>query len=70
MNIMTMNEFKSEMLFRALCAGKALCEVTMGTDIQKEPEQVRRNVSTILTLLTETEDFIKEISNNVQGSEK
>lgn len=67
---MTMNEFKSEMLDCALRAGKALCEVTMDTDIQKEPEQVRRNVSTILTLLTETEDFLKEITNNVQSSDK
>ncbi len=66
---MTMNEFKNEMLRSALSAGKALCEVTIDTDIKKEPEQVRRNVATILTLLTETEDFLKEITENVQSSE-
>ena len=49
------------MLISALSAGKALCEYVCDEGIEKEPEQVRRNVATILTLLTETEDFLRSM---------
>ena len=58
---MTIKEFKCRMLLSALSAGKALCEYVCDEGIEKEPEQVRRNVATILTLLTETEEFLKSI---------
>ena len=60
------------MLLSALSAGKALCEYVCDEGIEKEPEQVRRNVATILTLLTETEEFLKSIlpkKNKRLGSE-
>lgn len=68
---MTITEFRCEMIFHAVGAGKALCEVTMNADVKKEPEQVRKNVSTILTLLTETEEFLREFKpKHVQSSDK
>ncbi len=33
-------------------------------DTEIEPEQVRKNVDSILVLLTETEDFIKAFNKN------
>ena len=56
---MTKEQFRAEMLGHACGAGKALCEITVNPqDIKIEPEQMRKNVATILTLLTETEDYL------------
>lgn len=55
------------MLAHALGAGKALCEISQSAEesgIKLEPEQVRKNVATILFILTETEDFLKEFDKN------
>lgn len=55
------------MLTYALGAGKALCEISQSAEkngIKLEPEQVRKNAATILVILTETEDFLKEFDKN------
>ena len=65
---MTLEEFRAQMLEHALGSAKVLCEVTMDsvtdTSIKLEPEQVRKNVATILVTLTETESFIKAFNQN------
>ena len=38
-------------------------------DIKIEPEQLRRNVATILAVLTETEEFLTTLSNECSGSD-
>ena len=58
---MTMLEFRAEMLRLTTRQAQLLCELTALEDIKIEPEQVRKNVTTILSLLTETEDFLEEL---------
>lgn len=58
---MTMLEFRAEMLRLTTQQAQLLCELTALEDIKIEPEQVRKNVATILSLLTETEDFLEEL---------
>jgi len=59
-----MAQFRSKMLACALGAAKTLCEGMIPEDAKLEPEQVRKNVSTILVILTETEDFLKSLKVN------
>ena len=68
---MTEEQFRAEMLSCACGAGKALCEITVNQeDIKIEPEQMRKNVATILTILVETEDFLRNFnSNKCSGSD-
>ena len=61
---MTLTQFRAQMLGYALGMGKALCESMSLDDTKIEPEQVRKNVSTILVILTETEDFLKGFNQN------
>ena len=42
--------------------------MTVDADIKTEPEQVRKNVATILALLTETEDFINDLLRTMSDS--
>lgn len=58
---MTMLDFRAEMLRLTTQQAQLLCELTALEDIKIEPEQVRKNVATILALLTETEDFLEEL---------
>lgn len=67
---MTTEQFRAEMLGYACGAGKALMELSVNPDIKIEPEQVRKNASTILVILTEVTDFLQELSNNCSGSDK
>ncbi len=62
---MTLTQFRAQMLGYALGMGKALCESMSLEDAQIEQEQVRKNASTILVILTETEDFLKTFDKNV-----
>ncbi|MCM1525521.1 MAG: hypothetical protein NC120_13815 [Ruminococcus sp.] len=57
---MTSLEFRAAMLKQAVSAAMILCEGSDPTDKKIEPEQVRKNVATILALLTETADFLDE----------
>ncbi len=61
---MTFTQFRAQMLGYALGMGKALCESMSLEDTKIEPEQVRKNVQTILVILTETEDFLKDFTQN------
>jgi len=61
---MTLAQFRAKMLGYALGMGKALCESMSLEDTKIEQEQVRKNASTILVLLTETEDFLKSFNKN------
>ncbi len=62
---MTEAQFRAKMLGYALGMGKTLCESMSLEDTKIEPEQVRKNVSTILVLLTECEDFLQSFNKNV-----
>jgi hypothetical protein len=58
---MTTEHFRAQMLGYACGAGKALLEFSVNPEDAKiEPEQVRKNIGTILTLLTEVIDFLNE----------
>lgn len=65
---MTISQFKTEMLVLILQQAELLCEMTALEDIKIEPEQVRKNVASILALLTETEEFLKNLPTNVCSS--
>ncbi|HNX63660.1 MAG TPA: hypothetical protein PKI60_00540 [Oscillospiraceae bacterium] len=60
--------WKAQMLGYALGVAKLLAEMSALEDIKIEPEQVRKNASTILTIQTEVEDFLKEIQTHVHSS--
>lgn len=62
MDNFTIEKFKAEMLVNALKATKILLEVSQKGDL--EQEQVRKNVATILVILTETEDFLRSFNKN------
>lgn len=49
------------MLGYTLGMAKLLTEMNTLEDIKIEPEQVRKNASTILTILIEVEDFLAKI---------
>ncbi len=61
---MTMAQFRSKMLAYAVGAAKTLCEGMVPEDAKLEPEQVRKNIATILVILIETEDFLKSLNVN------
>ena len=64
MIIMTLAQFRAQMLGYALGMGKALCESMSLDDAKIEQEQVRKNVTAILVILTECEDFLKSFNEN------
>lgn len=63
---MTSEQFTAEMLLLAISQAKLLCELPELEDIKIEPEQqlsqLRQNISSILSLLHDTEDLIKSLS--------
>ena len=61
---MTEAQFRATMLGYSVGMAKALCESMSLEDKKLELEQVRKNASTILTILTETEDFLKTFNKN------
>lgn len=65
---MTLQQFRARMLRCALAVAKTLCEASISEDIKLEPEQTRKNASTIITILLETEDFLDSIKNDCSGS--
>ncbi len=65
---MTFEQYRAKMLLLSTQQAELLCELTALEDIKIEPEQVRKNVTTILALLTETEEFIESISENICSS--
>ena len=65
---MTIMQYRAKMLLLSTQQAELLCELTTLEGIKIEPEQVRRNVTTILSLLTETESFLETISGNIRSS--
>ena len=65
---MTIMQYRAKMLLLSTQQAELLCELTALEGIKIEPEQVRRNVATILSLLTETETFLETISGNIRSS--
>lgn len=61
---MTEQEFRAQMLAYAIGTAKILAECAASADIKIEPEQLRKNASTILTILVETEDFLDDFATN------
>ena len=60
---MDLQEFKAEMLKLCLEQAKMLCEINLDNvqGIKIEPEQKRKNTSTVLSIIHEVEDFFKDI---------
>ena len=62
-------EFKAQVLVHAVGQAKLLAQASCLEDIKIEPEQLRRNVATILAVLTETEEFLFALSNERYNSD-
>lgn len=62
MDNLTIEMFKSKMLVNALETSKILLEVSQNGSL--EQEQVRKNASTILVILTEVTDFLETFNQN------
>ena len=65
---MKLIEFKKKMLGIAIGQAKLLAEMSVQEDKKIEPEQLRKNITTILTILVETEDFLTSIKNECSNS--
>lgn len=65
---MTMMQYRAKMLLLSTQQAELLCELMNLEGIKKEPEQVRKNVGTILALLTETEAFLDNYLKNTCSS--
>ena len=63
---MTLMEFKAQVLAQGVGQAKLLAEMSCLEDKKIEPEQLRRNVATILAVLTETEEFLLELTHESQ----
>lgn len=63
-------EFKAQVLVQAVGQAKLLAQASCLEDTKIEPEQLRRNVATILAVLTETEEFLIAITNECSSSDK
>ena len=66
---MKYKEFKTQVLYHEVGQARLLAQASCLEDIKIEPEQLRRNVATILAVLTETEDFLSDLVNNRSGSD-
>lgn len=67
---MTSMEFRAEMLSRAVKTAELLCEGSVLEDKKIEPEQIRKNVATIQSILIETRDFLAEYLRQCSDSDK
>lgn len=66
---MKYKHFEALMLAQAVGQAKLLAQASCLEDIKIEPEQLRRNVATILAVLTETEEFLIAITNECSSSD-
>lgn len=66
---MKLIEFKKKMLGIAIGQAKLLAEMSVLEDKKIEPEQLRKNVATILSILVETEDFLNKLENTCSNSD-
>lgn len=67
---MTSMEFRAEMLSRAVKTAELICEGSVLEDKKIEPEQIRKNVATIQSILIETRDFLAEYLRQCSDSDK
>ncbi|MGN1105585.1 MAG: hypothetical protein ACI4RH_02965 [Huintestinicola sp.] len=58
---MTWEEYKCRGLALALEQAEHICRMTACEDIKIEPEQARKNASTVLAIILETEEFLKTV---------
>lgn len=66
---MKYKEFETQVLSHAVGQARLLAQASCLEDIKIEPEQLRRNVATILAVLTETEEFLIAITNECSSSD-
>ena len=67
---MTSMEFRAEILSQAVKTAELLCEGSVLEDKKIEPEQIRKNVATIQSILIETRDFLAEYLRQCSDSDK
>lgn len=67
---MTYQEFERQMLMHAVGQARLLAQASCLEDKKIEPEQLRKNVATILSVLTETEEFLFSLANKCSNSDK
>lgn len=58
---MTWEEYKRRGLILSLQQAAFICEMSACEDIKIEPEQARKNASTVLAIILETEEFLKTV---------
>ena len=68
-DVMTWEEYKARGLALALEQAEHLCEMSACEDIKIEPEQARRNASTVLAIILETADYLKSVEVTHKDSE-
>lgn len=67
---MKLKKFKAKVLAHAVGQAKLLAQMSCLEDKKIEPEQLRKNVATILSVLTETEEFLFSLANKCSNSDK
>ena len=68
-DVMTWEEYKARGLALALEQAEHLCEMSLCEDIKIEPEQARKNASTVLAIILEVADFLKSVEVTHKDSE-
>lgn len=58
---MTWEEYKRQGLVLALEQAGHICAMSACEDIKIEPEQARKNASTVLSIILETAEFLKTV---------
>ena len=58
---MTFEQYRAKMLLLSTQQAELLCELTALEDIKIEPEQARKNASTVLSIILETAEFLKTV---------
>ncbi|WP_124100910.1 hypothetical protein [Ruminococcus sp. Marseille-P6503] len=66
---MKYKEFETQILAHAVGQARLLAQSSCLEDIKIEPEQLRKNIATILSVLTETEEFLFALVNNRSDSD-
>lgn len=66
---MNFQEFKTQVLAHAVGQARLLAQASCLEDKKIEPEQLRKNIATILAVLTETEEFLFDLT-KCSSSEK
>ena len=65
---MKYKEFETQVLAHAVGQARLLAQASCLEDKKIEPEQLRKNVATILAVLTETEEYLYSVMNERSNS--